>query len=367
MPEISLEIAKILTYTAISFVIAMWLAPYLISLLNWLKFWKKKPRDIATTGEELVVTKKFYLENERKRLVPRAGGVLIWFVTLSFATFFWIVLKIDPESKISQFLNFVSRKETFIPLGTLFFGSMLGLVDDILVTMDNGGNYKAGGLRLSQRLIVVTVISVLIGLWFYFKLNMYSFSFFGFKLNLNNLNFLFLNGGFLIIPITIFILITTWSTGIIDGFDGLATGVLIPVYICFAILAFYRGMYDISTMMMVMTGAMTAYLWFNISPAKFYLGDTGTVGILLNLAVVAIIINYVYVLFIAGFILFITSFSAFIQVFSKKLFKRKIFLAAPIHHHFEAIGWQRQQITIRYWLISWITSILGLAVGLIFR
>jgi phospho-N-acetylmuramoyl-pentapeptide-transferase len=363
-----LEATKILTYSALAFFVALWWGPYLIQVLTKLEFWKKKVRDTTTTGEKLVVTKEFYEENEKKRLVPRAGGILIWVTTLVFAGFFWLFLKFYPQNQLTQFLNFVSRQETFIPLGTLFFGSFLGLIDDALVTSKSGGKYKGGGMHLSQRLLLVTIFSFLISLWFHFRLELHILSFFGWELNLNNLNFgLGLNATWLIIPFIILVLVFTWSTGIIDGFDGLAAGVFIPVFLCFAGLAFARGFFDVATLLMVMVGSTVAYLWYNIPPSKFILGDTGTVGILLTLGVVAILIDYVYILPIAGFVLFATSISAIVQVGSKKFFKRKVLLAAPLHHHLEAIGWKRNQITMRYWLISIMTSVLGLAIGLVFR
>jgi phospho-N-acetylmuramoyl-pentapeptide-transferase len=359
-----LEAAKILTYTALAFFVAMWWAPYLIRLLNWLKFWKKGYKTVATTGEELVVTKQFYKENDHK---PRAGGVLVWVTTIGLALFFWIILKIE-STPLTQFLNFIDRRETFIPLGTLFFGSILGLIDDALATMEGAGNYAAGGLKLSQRLLVVAGFSMLISLWFYYKVDISSFSLFNWNIDLDSFTLPFgINGGWLIIPITLIILIGTWSTGIIDGFDGLFAGVVIPVMLCFAGLAFSRQMYDIATMMMVMAGSTTAFLWFNIPPAKFFMGDTGTVGILLTIAVVAILTDYIYILPIAGLMLFVSSSSAIIQIFSKKVFKKKVFLAAPFHHHLEAIGWTKTQVTMRYWLISIMMSTLGLAIGLLFR
>lgn len=360
---IYIEAAKIFTYTALSFLLAMWWAPSLIRLLRWLKFWKKKSRDIATTGEKLVVTKEFYAQDEAKLHVPRAGGLLIWVTTLVFATVFWIALKIEPASKLIQFLNFVSRSETFIPLGTLFFGSVVGFIDDALATLETGGNYKAGGgLKLSYRLFIISFISFLIGLWFYFKLGLTQLSLFQYTIDFDSIN-----AGWLIIPFTVVALVALWSSSIIDGFDGLAAGVFIPIYLCFAGLSFARGFYDIATLLMVMVGALTAYLWYNIPPAKFIMGDTGAVGSLLTLGVVAFLIDAIYILPIAGIMLVVTSFSATVQVASKKFFKRKVFKAAPFHHHLEAIGWQRNQITMRYWLISIMSSVIGLAIGLLVR
>ncbi len=367
LTSLYLEAAKILSYTALSFLIAMWWAPSLISLLKWLKFWKKKSREIATTGEKFEVTKSFYAQDEAKLQVPRAGGLLIWITTLSFATFFWIVLKIEPNSKFSQFLNFVSRKETFIPLGTLFFGSIVGFIDDALATLENGGNYKAGGLKLSHRVILVCILSLLIGFWFFLKLNLNDITLIPGYLNLTHLQIPGVTTNWVVIPAVVIVLLSLWSSSVIDGFDGLATGTFIPIYLCFAGIAFARGFYDISTLLMVMVGAMTAYLWYNIPPARFIMGETGSMGILLMLGVVAFLIDAVYIIPIAGLMLVLTSASDVIQIFSKKVFKRKVFLAAPLHHHLEAIGWQRNQITMRYWLVSLMCSVLGLAVGLLVR
>jgi phospho-N-acetylmuramoyl-pentapeptide-transferase len=357
-----LQLAKILTYSSISFLIGLWWGPYLIKLLIWLRFWKKKHRLVSTTGEVLVVTKKFYEENEKSRLIPRGGGILIWLTSLIFAICFWILLKIDPESKFVQFLNFTSRRQTFIPLATLFFGAMLGLIDDILSTLEDGGNYFAGGLKLRQRIIFVGLVSFLIGCWFYFKIGVTSMAFLAWRID-----FKVLSIPWLIIPITIILLVGLFATSVIDGLDGLFVGVFIPIYLCFAALAFVRGFYDISTMMMVMVGSMFAYLWYNIAPAKFFMGDTGSLALVLTLGVVAVMIDAVYLVPIVAIMPVLTAGSNVIQLLSKKFLKRKVFMAAPLHHHFEAIGWTRNQIVFRYWLITIFSSFIGLALGLIFR
>lgn len=365
-PTVILEASKIFIYGAVSFILAMWWAPYLIDLLVWLKFWKKSSRGIDTTGKKLEVTAHFYEENEKKRLVPRAGGLLIWVTAIGMALFFWFILKIDPTSKRGQFLNFISRSETFIPIGTLFFASIFGFIDDALATLETGGNYKAGGLKLSYRLGLVTALSILIGLWFHLRLAMDVIVLPLTNLDLSKITLPFgLVGGWLIVPITLIVLLALWGSSMIDGFDGMSAGVFIPIYLCFVGIAFSKGYYDIATLLMVVVGAMAAYLWFNIPPAKFYMGDTGTMGLLLTIGVVAFLIDAVYVLPVAGFILVVTEGSVVIQLFSKKFFKRKVFKAAPLHHHLEAIGWLRHQVTMRYWLISIMSSVVGLALGLL--
>ena len=376
---IYLEASKILVYSLLAFFGGLWSGPILITLLRWMKFWKKKSRSVATDGTKFEYTAKFYQQDEAALKIPRAGGILIWFITLFMATFFWVLYKID-SNEVTRLLNFVSRKETFIPLGTLFSGSLVGFIDDALSTMETTNQYKAGGgLHLKYRAVFILVLAFLISLWFYIKVGIESISIFNFKINFTQISFLpdyldklvvspySLSGGIVLILITMFIIVGLWTSSVIDGFDGISSGTMIPIFACFGILSFAKGFYDISTLIFVILGSLVAYLWFNIPPAKVYMGETGMMGLLVTLAVIAIIIDAVYVLPIAGLMLVLTSASVLGQLFSKKFFKRKILLAAPLHHHFEALGISRVQITLRYWLISVIMSILGLAVGLIFR
>jgi phospho-N-acetylmuramoyl-pentapeptide-transferase len=362
--KIYLELAKTLTYFCFSFVISLWWAPILINLLIKLKFWKKKARTLSTTGEQLVYT---FDKDEHTRHVPRAGGLLISVTTIFISIFFWIILKLSPDSKTLQFLNVVDRRETFIPLATLYFGSVFGLIDDALSIMEGGGNYHGGGLKLRQRLMLVTALSFGIGWWFYDKLGINKIRFFWFDIVFQNWSIAGIGLDWMIIPVTVVILVGLWGTSVIDGIDGLAAGVFIPIYICFAYLAFGRGFYDIATFMMIIVGSMLSYLWFNLPPAKFILGDTGSLCLVLTLGAVAILTGYAYLIPIACIMPIITAGSNIIQIFSKKLLKKKIFLAAPIHHHFQAKGWSNTKIVARYWIISFFSSTVALILGLIFR
>jgi phospho-N-acetylmuramoyl-pentapeptide-transferase len=223
-------------------------------------------------------------------------------------------------------------------------------------------------LQLRQRIVLVAILSFVIGFWFYDKLGIDSIRIFLWELNLSAVTLPFdIPGALLIIPIVMFVLLGLFGSSVIDGFDGITIGTLLPVYMCFAGLSFAYGFYDIATFMMVMVGSMIAYLWYNIPPAKFVLGDTGSASVLLTLGTVAFLIDAVDILPIAGLMLFLTLGSNVIQVASKKILKRKILLAAPLHHHFEAIGWTREQTTMRYWLISMLTSGLALAIGLLLK
>jgi len=367
MTDSYLILTKIFVYTVLSFLFSLWLAPSFIRLLRWLKFWKKKSRQINLEGEEISdqTMIDFYKNDEAKMKIPRAGGILIWFTALFFAMFFWILLKIKPDDKLFQYLNFVSRSQTFIPIATLFFGCLFGFIDDALSTLENGGNYKAGGLKLSQRFVLVGILSTAIGLWFYSQLQKTSLQIFSFHLDFANLwghDF-----GFLYVILTILVLMGLWSSSVIDGFDGLAASVFIPIYLCFATLSYFRGYPNITVFLMIIVGAMCAFWWFNITPAKFYLGDTGSLGILLTIGVVAIMINAVYIIPISGIMLVLTSLSVVFQVLSKKLFKKKILKAAPLHHHFQTLGLSKDQVVLRYMIVSIIASVIGVMCGIYFR
>jgi phospho-N-acetylmuramoyl-pentapeptide-transferase len=374
------EIIKIIIFTIISFVIAFLWAPHLINLLTWMKFWKKKSRSLDTNGQELVVTKEFY-KNEKDVHTPRAGGLLIWITVVGIALSFWMIFKISPENSTLQFLNFIDKRVTWIPLATLVFSAILGFIDDTMVTMEAGGNYHAGGLQLRQRVMIIAFISFLAGLWFHFKLTdlatgvnfLHKVALPGFTLDLKwfspafSIFGLFVPAGWALIPLTVVVVLSCWAGSVIDGFDGLAAGCFIPVYMAFAGIALYDSQYKMATFLMVTVGATVAYLWYNIAPAKFYMGDTGSTALLVTIAIVAILLNKIWLLPIAAIMMYVTMMSNVIQIFSKKVFKRKVFLAAPIHHHFEAIGIPRQTIVYRYWMVSAAGSLIALILGVLIK
>jgi hypothetical protein len=221
---IYLEATKILVYTLLAFFGGLWIGPILISLLRWMKFWKKKSRIATTDGKALEHTAKFYQQDEAALKIPRSGGILIWFITLFMAGFFWILLKID-SNEVTKLLNFVSRKETFIPLGTLFAGSLVGFIDDALSTMETTNQYKAGGgLHLKHRAVFILILAFLISIWFYIKVGIESLSIFNFKINFTNIHFLpdyidnlikipySLSGGIVLILITMLIIVGLWTS-----------------------------------------------------------------------------------------------------------------------------------------------------------
>jgi phospho-N-acetylmuramoyl-pentapeptide-transferase len=331
----------------LSFLVALIIAPILIKLLYKYKAWKKKPREETFGGEKTPIFTSLHAKKEVS--TPRMGGILIWLTVGIISLLVLLFNFIWPNSFWGK-LNFISRRETWLPLFTLISASILGLVDDILV-IQNKGKYIGGGIRFRIRLGLIFLIALIGAWWFYTKLG-WSSIYIPFYGNLE------IDG--LYIPLFILIIIATFSSGIVDGLDGLSSGVLIPIFLAFGVIAYTRGLYDMVGFIIVLIGALVTYLWFNIPPAKFYMGETGIMGLTVTLAVIAFLTNSVLFLPVIGFVLVLESGSTIIQLISKKFLKRKIFLSAPIHHHFEALGWPEYKVTMRFWIISGLYSLVGL-------
>ena len=221
------------------------------------------------------------------------------------------------------------------------------------------GVFGGGGLKLRHRLLIYTLVAIIGALWFYFKLDwtIFHIPFLG--------NF---EIGWWYIPVFIFIIVaTSFSVNETDGLDGLAGGTLLVAFASYAIIAFTMGRYDMATFCAVIIGALLAFLWFNIPPARFYLGDTGSMSLGVTLGIIALLTNNSLLLIFIGLIFLIESLSVIIQISFRKIKKRKVFLSAPIHHHFQAIGWPESKIVMRFWVISVIGAAIGLIIFLLDR
>ncbi len=218
------------------------------------------------------------------------------------------------------------------------------------------GGYIAGGLKLRVRIGAVLLIGLVGGWWFFAKLGVDSIYIpFAGDLAL----------GWLIVPLFMIVMLALFSGGVIDGIDGLSGGVFASIFSSYAIIAFFQQQFDLAAFSAVATGAILAFLWFNIPPARFYLSETGTLGLTTALAVVAFLTKAVVVLPIIALPLFVASGSVILQQLSKKFRNgKKIFLVAPIHHHFEAMGWPSYKVTMRFWVISVIFAMLGAVIAL---
>jgi phospho-N-acetylmuramoyl-pentapeptide-transferase len=255
-------------------------------------------------------------------------------------------------------LNFLTRQQTLLPLGILFATALLGLADDYLNVKGMGGG-KGGGFRMRHRFWLYALIAIVGAYWFYFKLQFDILHIPG----LGNFTI-----GWWYIPLFIFVVIaTSFSVNQTDGLDGLAGGVLAIAFLSFGLIAFLQGRFELAALSGVLGGSLLAFLWFNIYPARFFMGDTGSMSLGTVLAVIAFLTNSVFVLPIIGFVLVLESGSTILQYISRKLFKKKIFLSSPLHHHFEARGWPETKVTMRFWVISAVGALIGVAVNLIGR
>ncbi len=352
LPQAALDVIKIFTLGAISFIVAFLWTPFLTHFLYKYKLWRKEVRQKAIDGGEVAVFQKFHKEKETH--VPRMGGILIWGTLLIVIFFFWALSKITDIWWLDK-LNFLSRDQTWLPLFALIAASLLGLTDDILQILKKG-KYIAGGLKLKQRIFLVGLIGFLGGWWFFAKLGWSSLHIPGigdFEI------------GIWYIPLFVVVMLATYSGGVIDGLDGLAGGVFASIFAAFAGIALFFGQINIAAFCTVILGALLAFLWFNIPPARFYMGESGIMGLCAALTVIAFLTDSVLVLPIIAFLLVIESASCIIQLLSKKFRGKKIFLSAPIHHHFEGKGWPHYKITMRFWVIGAIAAIIGVTIRLL--
>lgn len=350
-----LTVIKILAPAAFSFAIGILITPIVIRYLHVFRVWKKTGGKHTLDGSHAHEFNRLHAENETK--VPRMGGIVIWGSVLSTTLIISLIARIFPSSGMAQ-LDFLSRSQTWIPFATLILGSLVGFWNDVLDVMPG-----ARGLRLRERLVFVVLVSGYIGWWLYTKLGIMTIALpFGHQL--------YFGAG--IILFFVFVSLCLYASGVIDGVDGLSGGVFASIFASYAIIAFTQAQYNLAALCATFVGAILAFLWYNIPPARFYMSETGTMGLTLSIASIAFLTDAhagglgVMVLPIIGALLVATVLSNIIQILSKKIFKRKCFRVAPLHHHFEAIGWPSYKVTMRYWILSIIFAFVGVTCALAF-
>jgi len=352
MTALTFNVIKVFSLAAVASALAIFWAPLLINFLYKHKLWKKSARIKAISGEDAVVFNSLHKEKEVG--TPRMGGLIIWVTVVLVIFLFFILSLIFPDTWISQF-NFLSRTQTWLPLFTLVVASVVGLIDDFLV-VKGWGRYIGGGISFKKRLLIVILIGLIGSIWFYQKLG-WDVIFVPF---LGEVSI-----GLWYIPLFILVTVACWSGGIIDGLDGLAGGTFASIFGAFTIISFSLGKIDLAAFCAVISGTLFAFLWFNIPPARFYMTETGILGLTTTLAVVAFLTDSVYVLPVIAGLLAIEVLSVVIQLLSKKIRKKKVFLSTPIHHHFEALGWPAYKVTMRAWIIGIVLAFIGTALRLL--
>jgi phospho-N-acetylmuramoyl-pentapeptide-transferase len=336
LSQITPELTKITLLGLLAFLLSMMMTPIYTFLAYRYRFWKRQ-RTTATTGEELKVFTKLHAKKFTRNIPTMAGVIIVISVSL-----------------VTLLLN-LNREQTWLPLVALLGGGLVGLIDDLINI--RGHDKSTAGLRAPIKFAMITLVAG-IGAWFFY-----------YKLGYNSIHIPYLANpldvGWMIIPLFIFTVVATGnSVNISDGLDGLAGGLLASSYGFFAIIALIQGNFGIAGFCFTVMGSLLSYIWFNIYPARFFMGDVGSFALGTSLGVVAMLTNSIFLLPIIGFVFVAEAGSSVLQILSKKLFHKKIFLSAPIHHHLEASGWPETKVTMRFWVIGNVVGVIGLLVAL---
>ena len=318
-----------------AFLLAMALTPIYTYFAYHYKFWKRQ-RSTSTLGEKLEVFTKLHASKFTRNIPTMAGVIGVVSITI-----------------ITYFFNW-DRAGTWLPLAGLVGGAAVGLLDDIINIRGQGTG--VAGLRSSLKFVMITLMAIVLG-WFFYT-----------KLGYNSIHIPFVGDwqvGIWIVAIFVFAVVATSNVvNISDGLDGLAGGLLALSFSTFGVIALLQGHITIAGFCFTVVGALLSYLWFNIYPARFFMGDVGSFAFGTSLGVVAMLTNTLFLLPIIGVLFVVEAGSSLLQITSKRLFHRKIFQSAPIHHHLEAIGWPEAKVTMRFWVIGCIAAFVGLLMAL---
>ncbi len=329
------EMSSMFVLSVAAFLIAMLLTPIYTTIAYKYKFWKKQ-RSTSTTGEKLEVFTKLHAQKFTRHIPTMAGVVGI--VSIGVVT---VTTNLD-------------RAQTWLPLASLVGGGIVGMIDDIINIRSNGGG--VAGLRSSVKFAMITALGLVLGWFFYIKLGY------------NAIHIPFAGDWFVgwwIIPIFAFAVVATGNAvNISDGLDGLAGGLLVISFTVFGVIALLQGHTSLAGFCFTVVGALLAYLWFNIYPARFFMGDVGSFALGTTLGVVAMLTNTLFLLPIIGILFVVEAGSSLVQIVSKRLFHRKVFISAPIHQHLEATGWPEAKVTMRFWVIACVAGFIGLLLAL---
>ncbi|MFB6181843.1 MAG: phospho-N-acetylmuramoyl-pentapeptide-transferase [Candidatus Magasanikbacteria bacterium] len=320
---------------------------------------------------------------KRKEGVPIMGGLLV-VVTVAVITFLF---------------NWV-RKFTWVPIGVMILSAGLGALDDLLNIFKEKrrrnrdlshvlrlirvhkywstriwyaitlpwtifkraslwlGSHPGRGLHVHERLITQFLAGSVTAWWIYFKLGQnWQEVFIPFDG--------FIDIGWGIIPLIIlFVMATANAVNVADGMDGLAGGSLIITFSALSLLSWMEGLEEIAILNSTTVGALIAYTYFNIKPARFQMGDVGSLGLGALLAINTIVIKKMLLLPILGFIFYLELASVILQIASRHLLGDRIFKMAPLHHHFELLGWSEGKTVMRFWIIHGFFVLLAVWIAL---
>ncbi len=332
------DVTKIISLGIAGFVLAMLLTP-IYTYFAFKYKWHKVPRDTSATGEKASIFNKLHKKKHENGGLPTMSGI-IFLIAASLLTiaFNW------------------SREQTWLPLTALVGAGLVGLIDDVINIKGYGGG--VAGLKKGMKFGLMSLVAAIGGWYFYSKLG-YS----GFHIPFDG----DLELGWLIVPVFMLVVVSTANAvNISDGLDGLSGGLLTSAFGAFGVIALLQGNVGIAAFCVTIVGILMSYVWFNIHPARFMMGDIGSFALGTSLGVVAMLTGTMLLLPIIGFVFVAETSSSALQIISKKLRNgKKIFKVAPIHHHFEAIGWPETKVTMRFWVIGQIFAAIGVVLAII--
>lgn len=336
------NVVRLFIVASAAFVVALALEPF------WMRTLKKhfsRGKQIEKSGAPIASAL-----HKKKEGTPTMGGVIIW-VTVTGLTALFFVLHLAVDGFWSK-MNFLSRSQTWLPLAFLVVAALVGMADDLM------GIFRRTGLAMKQRIALFIGLAAIGGWWFVFKLERDS-------VNIPFLGDVTIGPFYYFLLFVVVLVATAFSANETDGLDGLSGGVFLTIFGALAAIAFDQGRMDLAVFLSAIMGSLVAFLWFNIYPARFFMGDTGVMALGFVAGSTAMLLNVPFLMPILALVFVLESGSVIIQMTSKKLRHKKVFLSTPIHHHFEALGWHETQITMRFWMLNAFGAMLALIIFLV--
>ena len=335
MENINDEVFHGLLLALAGFLFSMFFTPIYTHFAYKYKFWKKQ-KQTTVDGKDLPIMTKLHA-HKFKRVFPTMAG-LVGVIAVTATT--WI-FNLD-------------RGQTWLPLVGFLGGAFVGAIDDAINIFGSGRG--AAGLRGPVKFFLISAVGLILG-WF-----------FAFKLGWTDILVPFVGdftiGGVWVMLIFAFAVVSTANAvNISDGLDGLSGGLSMIAYGAFGIIAMFQGNMLLFGFCMTVVGWLLSYVWFNVPPARFMMGDTGSFALGAGLGVVSMMTNSFLLLPIIGLPFVVETSSSLIQLISKKFFHKKVFISAPLHHHLEAKGWGEAKIVMRFWIVAGVCAILGIFIA----
>jgi phospho-N-acetylmuramoyl-pentapeptide-transferase len=268
------------------------------------------------------------------------GGMLIVVVVMFLA----MAMRLEDES-------------TLTPMLTLVGVGILGAIDDFV-------NVRTGfGMRGRFKLVWQTVVAVLAAVYIqrHFDLT---------GINVPLVGQFEIPIVLLVLFIAFAIVAASNAVNLTDGLDGLASGVLVFSFVAYLLIALVEvpglkvSQPNLAVFCALLIGGLMGFLWFNVHPAQIFMGDAGALSLGATLAVVAVITGQLLLLIIIGLVFVANTVSVILQIGSYQLRGKRIFRMAPLHHHFELLGWAEEKITLRFWIVSALAGLLGFSLFL---